>query len=268
MLCHCRIKLLMTPLPMHTHHAQSGTCRWSTSTFKNSCRWITLDMPESRGTTEQIHWQAKQPSEVACFSEDLKHCEAGYTTCGYKAKDITPSITWRREAWKEEALNTLPWKNERGPPSIRRTLEPFQRHCWGNWDRVVYIWSFLSAWTPSWTELNRSRFPADSRNIPIPRVLATKLAQSHMVMGRCKTKSWTTYMAPICMFSPFPQKIWTGLNWLNCWRYVGMKVSLVCVCCLAKHWCQSYFGGMLIFSGQGVRKTKTDVTTTYASPFG
>ena len=117
----------------------------------NSCKWTTLDMPESR-TTEQIHWQAKQPSEVACFSEDLKRCEAWDTTCGYKAKDLTPSITWRREAWKEEVLDDLPWKNERGPSSIRWTLEPFQRHCWGNWDRVAYIWAFLSAWTPSWTE--------------------------------------------------------------------------------------------------------------------
>ena len=30
------------------------------------------------------------------------------TTCGLKAKDITPSIAWRREAWKEEALDDLP----------------------------------------------------------------------------------------------------------------------------------------------------------------
>ena len=31
-----------------------------------------------------------------------------HTSCGHKAKDITPSITWRREAWKEEALDDLP----------------------------------------------------------------------------------------------------------------------------------------------------------------
>ena len=31
-----------------------------------------LDMPEWRETTEQIDWRAKQPSQVACFSEDLK----------------------------------------------------------------------------------------------------------------------------------------------------------------------------------------------------
>ena len=29
------------------------------------------------------------------------------TTCGHKAKDITPLIAWRREAWKMEALDDL-----------------------------------------------------------------------------------------------------------------------------------------------------------------
>ena len=28
--------------------------------------------------------------------------------CGHKAKDITLSISWRREAWNEEALGDLP----------------------------------------------------------------------------------------------------------------------------------------------------------------
>ena len=56
------------------------------------------------------------------FSEDLKCWEAWDTTCGHKAKDTT-SIAWRREAWKEEALDDLPWKDERGPSSVRQTLE-------------------------------------------------------------------------------------------------------------------------------------------------
>ena len=72
------------------------------------------------------------PGQVACFSEDLKCWEAWDSTCGHKAKDITPSIAWRREALKEETLDDLPWKDERGPSSIRRTLEPFQRQRWGN----------------------------------------------------------------------------------------------------------------------------------------
>ena len=79
--------------------------------------------------------QSMQPSQVACFSDDLKCWEAWDTTCGHKAKDIIPSIAWKREAWKEEALDNLPWKDERGPSSVRWTLEPFQRQCWGKLPR-------------------------------------------------------------------------------------------------------------------------------------
>ena len=79
---------------------------------------------------------AKQP--VDCFSEDLKRWEAWDTipaevlrnlrhSCRHKAKDITLLIAWRREAWKEEALDNLPWKDERGPSAIKQTLEQFQR---------------------------------------------------------------------------------------------------------------------------------------------
>ena len=58
-----------------------------------------------------------------------------YTTCGHKAKDITRSIAWRREALKEEALDDLPWKDERGPSSIRRTVEPFWKMTVGKLQR-------------------------------------------------------------------------------------------------------------------------------------
>ena len=51
--------------------AQTGMCRWSTSTFEISCGCTALDMPEWRETTEQVDWQAKQPSQVACFSKIL-----------------------------------------------------------------------------------------------------------------------------------------------------------------------------------------------------
>ena len=115
--------------------AQTGMCWWSTCTFKNSGGCTALDMPEWRETTEQTDWRAKQHSQMACFSEDLKCWEAWDITSGHKAKDVTQSITWRRESCKEEALDNLPWKNKRGPSSIRQTLEPFHRQCWGNfWD--------------------------------------------------------------------------------------------------------------------------------------
>ena len=37
----------------------------------------------------------------------------------FKAKDITPSITWKREAWKEEAQDDLPFKGDVGEASER-----------------------------------------------------------------------------------------------------------------------------------------------------
>ena len=107
-------------------------CQWLTSTFENSCGCTALYMPEWREITEQIVWLAKQLSQIACFSEDLKCWGAWDTTCRYKAKDVTPSSSWRRETLKEEAIDDLPWQDERGPSSIRRTLKPFQRRHWGN----------------------------------------------------------------------------------------------------------------------------------------
>ena len=76
--------------------------------------------------------EGKATIAKACFSEDQKCWGAWETTCGHKAKDITPLIAWRREAWEEEALDDLLWKDERGPSSVRRTLELFQRQRWGN----------------------------------------------------------------------------------------------------------------------------------------
>ena len=136
--------------------AQTGMCWWLTCTFKTSCGCTALDMPEWRKTTEQIEKQAKQHSQVACFSEDLKRWEAWDITCGHKAKDITQSITWRREVCKEEALDN-PWKNKRGPSSVRQTLEPFQRQCWRNfwemgWRTYGLFWAHRYHLELNWTE--------------------------------------------------------------------------------------------------------------------
>ena len=125
---------------------QTGMCRWSTSTFENSGGCTALDMPEWRETTEQIDWREQQPSQRACFSEVLKCWGSWDTTCVYKAKDITSSIARRKKAWKEEALDDLLWKDERGPSSIRRTLEPFQRQCWGTfWETGRSAYGFFRA---------------------------------------------------------------------------------------------------------------------------
>ena len=92
-------------------------------------------------------YQRMQPSPVACFSEDLKCWEAWDITRGYKAKDITLSVAWRREALKEEALDDLHWTDERGSSSVGRTLEPFQRQTLGKLLRegVERTWNFPSA---------------------------------------------------------------------------------------------------------------------------
>ena len=66
---------------------ESEMCRWSTSTFENSCGCTALDMPEWSETTEQTDWRAKQPSRVACISEDLKCWEPWNTTCGHHTID-------------------------------------------------------------------------------------------------------------------------------------------------------------------------------------
>ena len=139
---------------------KSVMCWWLTSAFKNSCRCTALDMPEWREMTEQIDWRAKQPSQMACFSEDLKCWEASDATSRHKAKDITTLTACRRKVLKEEALDDLHWKDERGQLSIRQTLEPFQRQCWGNfWETGWSTYGFFRAQTPSWTELDWTELP-------------------------------------------------------------------------------------------------------------
>ena len=82
-----------------------GSPDWYVSMFSIHLRRETLvqvstalDMPEWREMTEQTDWREKQPSQVACVSEDLKCWGTWDTTCEYKAIDITPSIAWRRQA--------------------------------------------------------------------------------------------------------------------------------------------------------------------------
>ena len=63
--------------------------------------------PEQAGIsemTEQIDWQEKQPSQVACVSEtevlrSLRHYVWAQSP-GHHTK-----IAWRKEAWKKEALS-------------------------------------------------------------------------------------------------------------------------------------------------------------------
>ena len=74
----------------------------------STCGCTAMNMPQWREMTEQVRWWAKQPSQVTCFSEDLK-CWGAWDT-KHKAKDITLLIAWQREAWKEEVLHNLSWE--------------------------------------------------------------------------------------------------------------------------------------------------------------
>ena len=102
--------------------SEMGSPDWNKSMVDiYHCGCTALVMPEWREMTKQIYWLARQPShsQVAFFSGDLKCWGAWDTTRGHKAKDITPLNAWKRETWKEEALDSLPWKDERRPLSIK-----------------------------------------------------------------------------------------------------------------------------------------------------
>ena len=51
------------------------------------------------------------------------------TTCGHKAKGITPSIAWRREAWEEEALDERTREGHRLSETSIGTLENAHFSC-------------------------------------------------------------------------------------------------------------------------------------------
>ena len=63
----------------------------------------------------QIPWLLKKAilTSGLLLERDLRCWGAWDTTCRHEAKDTTPWISWRREAWKKEALGDLPWKYER-----------------------------------------------------------------------------------------------------------------------------------------------------------
>ena len=116
----------------------------------------------SHGCTA-LHMLGWREMTEACVSEDLKCWAAWDTTCGHKAKNITPSVAWRREVWTEEALDDLPWKDERRPLSTRQTLALFQRQHPGNlWEMgwsayglfQVHINHFELNWTKQSSELH------------------------------------------------------------------------------------------------------------------
>ena len=114
--------------------AQTGMCRWSTFTFENSCGCTALDMPEWRETTEQIlrlAGKATLTNGLPLLGREVLRSLRRTLPAGTKPRTShrRPSGGERREKARGSARRDyLPaWKDERGPSSIRRTLEPFQR---------------------------------------------------------------------------------------------------------------------------------------------
>ena len=103
-----------------------------------------------REMTEQIDWHGRQPSQVACFSED-KCWGAWDTTCGHEAKDITPSTAWRRaRQYSLKGLERAIINQSNTGTVSKTTLGKLLR------DGVERICAFPSSQIPSWTELNCS----------------------------------------------------------------------------------------------------------------
>lgn len=91
--------------------------------FKTPLGYTVLHISEPRKVTKQRVWRATQPLQVVRVLEDLKRLRAWDITCRFRAKDTTPSASCRSKVSKEEALDDPPWKDEKGPLSVRPTLE-------------------------------------------------------------------------------------------------------------------------------------------------
>ena len=103
---------------------------------------------------DRLAGEARRAYITSWLSSRNKCWGAWDTTCGYNANDITPSITWKREACKREALDEFTWTDENGLSSTRphcnyfkgKTRETSER--WGGTHT-----GFPSAYIPFWTDL-------------------------------------------------------------------------------------------------------------------
>ena len=116
-------------------------CQYSMPIFENLCRCPALDMPEWKEVTKQTYWQAKQPSQLAWVSKDLK-CWGAWNI---------PSITWRREVWKEEAFDDLLERIWKGHHQLDQHWT-VSKATLGKLLRDGLIWARRRH---SWTELNQ-----------------------------------------------------------------------------------------------------------------
>ena len=106
----------------------------------------------SRSTSRQSNSHKWLASRKVWNVEELETLPAGTKP----RTSRTPSIAWRREAWKEETLDDLPWKDKRGSLSIRRTLELFQRRFLEKFPRYGLFRAHRYHLELSWTEPDKS----------------------------------------------------------------------------------------------------------------
>ena len=115
--------------------AKTGMCRWSRSTLESSCRLYCPGHAGVKGNdrADRLAGKATLTSGLLLGRSEVLRSLSHYLRA--QIQDITPSIAWSREAWKEEALDDLPSRDQRRPSSVRRTLEPFQKQRWGALER-------------------------------------------------------------------------------------------------------------------------------------
>ena len=89
--------------------AQTGMGQWSTCIHLRKLLWVYCPGHAGvKGNERADTLAGKANLESGLLLGKSEVLTAWGTTSGHKAKGITPSIAWRREPRKEEALDDLP----------------------------------------------------------------------------------------------------------------------------------------------------------------
>ena len=173
--------------------------------------------------------------QVAFFLEDSRCWGAWDTTCGHKAKHITPLILWRREAWKEEALDDLPWKDERGPSWVGWTLELFQMHCWGNFWKMGGLFQVHRYYLErNWSCL--MYLQASCLSTPPKLVIWIQRDGYHagkghtsVAKGKTRGKTLVSWTESVFSFNSLENYIYICMSDLVCFVFVFLKTLFECL---------------------------------------
>ena len=110
----------------------------------------------------------------------------------------TDLISWRREAWKEEALDDLPWKDKRGTIINQTNTGTASKAMWGKllWNGVKRILAFSNVnyhLELNWTQMN--------------------LKSSYWLTSHPETRHTITPIAPL----KIQAKNVLSVEWVNWW---------------------------------------------------